>query len=76
MTREDSAEEEYVHGNESVLVMDDDKAVQAVYRESLNHLGYDIEIVDHGEAAVRRYAEKMAAGRRFDLGCIAGCSCS
>jgi CheY-like chemotaxis protein len=54
-------------GTGSLLVMDDDEAVRDTLRHILNYLGYSAEFVSDGSEAVRRYAEALEAGRRFDL---------
>ena len=54
-------------GSGRVLVMDDDVAVQGVYKASLTQLGYDCEVVADGESALARYFEEEAAGRPFDV---------
>jgi CheY-like chemotaxis protein len=54
-------------GTGSLLVMDDDEAVKDTLRQILNYLGYSAEFVGDGSEAVRRYAEALEAGRRFDL---------
>ncbi|MDJ0909754.1 MAG: tetratricopeptide repeat protein [Woeseiaceae bacterium] len=55
-----------VPGSESILVMDDDAAMQEMYRSSLTNLGYDVVITDSGEAALAEYTEALANGERFD----------
>jgi CheY-like chemotaxis protein len=48
------------------LVMDDDALVLSVAGELLCALGHEAVLTAHGEEAVERYREAMAAGRPFD----------
>ena len=54
-------------GEESILVMDDDKAVQRVYSNALTRLGYAVTLADDGQSAVAIYADALRRGGRFDL---------
>ncbi len=54
-------------GTGSILVMDDDAAVRGTLARILPTLGYTVECVHDGSAAVRRYAEAMGKGKPFDL---------
>ena len=52
-------------GEGAVLVMDDDKAVQNVLRSMLAALGYSVETVGDGRAAMRLFAKHSDSGQRF-----------
>lgn len=54
-------------GREHILVMDDDKMIQQVYRGALSHLGYEVDIVGDGESAVARYEEMLELQEPYDL---------
>ncbi|MEM9184744.1 MAG: ATP-binding protein, partial [Pseudomonadota bacterium] len=56
-----------VKDQESVLVMDDDQAIQRMYSRVLNQLGYQAEITGEGSAAVKRYREAFEEGAPFDV---------
>jgi CheY-like chemotaxis protein len=50
-----------------VLVMDDEEPVRRVAQRALAAMGYEVEGVADGAAAVARWREARAAGRPFDL---------
>jgi PAS domain S-box-containing protein len=52
-------------GNQRILVMDDEDAVNAVAAEMLQLLGYRVETARDGKQAVTIYQEAMAAGEPF-----------
>jgi len=54
-------------GGERILVMDDDVLVQQSSTRVLSRLGYDVEIVGDGEAAIERYERARDDGFPFDL---------
>jgi CheY-like chemotaxis protein len=54
-------------GCERILVMDDDVLVQTSSERVLTRLGYDVEVVGDGEAALRRYVSARSDGTPFDL---------
>ena len=53
-------------GRGRLLVMDDDPDVRDAIVTVLRRGGYEVEATADGEAAVRRYEEALASGRRFD----------
>lgn len=53
-------------GSGRILVMDDDPAVQEVYRVALRQLGYELQIASDGREAIDRYQQNLRTGRRFD----------
>ncbi len=50
-----------------VLLMDDDRAVRRVATRLLERLGYEATAAEHGEEAVKLYAQAMARGRPFHV---------
>ena len=55
------------NGRPRVLVMDDEASVRTLAANMLEFLGYDVEIVDNGSAAVERYKRAAGSQRPFDL---------
>ena len=56
-----------VHGQGRVLVMDDDPSICIVLRRMLGRLGYAVQTVAEGQAALAAYTQATAAGQPFDL---------
>jgi PAS domain S-box-containing protein len=56
-----------VPGNGSILVLDDEPLVRSVLQRMLEQLGYRVESVAEGRAAVERFTERRQAGSPFDL---------
>jgi len=52
---------------EKVLVMDDDRTVRNVARELLLTFGFDVEVVEDGAEAVKRYREAKESGKPFNV---------
>jgi PAS domain S-box-containing protein len=50
-----------------VLVMDDETAIRRLAANLLEFLGYNVEAVSNGQAAVARYKRALAKGRPFDV---------
>jgi CheY-like chemotaxis protein len=46
--------------------MDDDSGVRKVLESMLKRLGYEVELAEDGEEAVKLYIERMTRGRPFD----------
>lgn len=59
-------ERELPAGKGYVLLMDDDAAIRSLVSRLLGQLGYSVEAVADGAAAVERYREALEAGRPFD----------
>jgi PAS domain S-box-containing protein len=55
-----------VRGKGRVLVMDDEEAVRDVARAMLSRLGFRVEVVADGKAAIATYVQALDAGDRFD----------
>ncbi len=49
-----------------ILVMDDENNILDLLKESLNYLGYDVELTRNGEDAIKCYENAMREGRPFD----------
>lgn len=64
--RTDDQSDECPEGTGRILVMDDDPAVQEVYRVALSKLGYDLQITSNGHEAIEAYQAGLQTGRRFD----------
>lgn len=54
-------------GHGKILLMDDEEIVQKIVARMLNTLGYEVEIVAHGEAALQAYQTAQALSTPFDL---------
>ncbi len=54
-------------GKGKILVMDDEDVVRNVVGELIRALGHEVELAEHGEAALDRYRAARDAGRPFDL---------
>ena len=50
-----------------ILVMDDEELVRLFAEKMLDKLGYAVETVREGEAALRRYKEAKESGQPFSL---------
>ncbi len=50
-----------------LLVMDDEPAVRSTVGALLRHMGYLVELAEHGERAVSLYEEAQRHGQPFDL---------
>lgn len=46
-------------GSESILVIDDEEAVRLVVQRSLEHLGYQVEVVENGILGIERYRQNI-----------------
>ncbi|MBF0329365.1 MAG: PAS domain S-box protein [Nitrospirae bacterium] len=50
-----------------VLVMDDEDVVRTVVRELISSLGHEVEVAEHGEAALKKYKRAKDSDRPFDI---------
>jgi len=50
-----------------ILVMDDEAMVRTVVGALIRALGHDVELAEHGDAAVALYRDAKQAGKPFDL---------
>jgi CheY-like chemotaxis protein len=46
--------------------MDDEMAIRKFLQRLLTSLGYEVDLVEEGRAAVRRYVEALKQGRPYD----------
>jgi signal transduction histidine kinase/ActR/RegA family two-component response regulator len=53
-------------GAERLLVMDDDEALQVLFKAVLDHLGYEVQTARDGAEAVALYKAAKAEGKGFD----------
>jgi signal transduction histidine kinase/ActR/RegA family two-component response regulator len=53
-------------GTGRLLVMDDDEALQILFKAVLDHLGYDVQTARDGAEAVASYKEAKTEGNGFD----------
>jgi len=66
MDAEDSGEPRVVRGKGRVLVMDDEKMIQQIAGDMLEHLGYSVEFAKNSAEAERIFRAERDAGRPFD----------
>ena len=52
-------------GSGRILVVDDEESVRDVLQEMLTHVGYTVDTVAAGEAAIAQYARALATGDRY-----------
>jgi PAS domain S-box-containing protein len=52
-------------GHGRMLVVDDEESVRDVLQEMLTHVGYTVDTVAEGKAAIAHYAQALAAGERY-----------
>ncbi len=50
-----------------VMVMDDDAMIRDIAGDMLTHLGFEVDTVNDGEAALRLYAERMGTDSPVDI---------
>lgn len=50
-----------------VLVMDDEKFILNIAQELITALGHDVDLAEHGEAAIEKYRTAMESGKPFDI---------
>ena len=56
----------FLDGPRRILFMDDEEMVRAVVEEMLTNLGYEVELANDGNDAVRKYREAHVDGIPFD----------
>ncbi len=54
-------------GTERILVLEDDGAIQAVYRAALEERGYSVEVFGDGREAISAFREARITSRPFDV---------
>ncbi len=50
-----------------ILVMDDEALVRSIAGELIKTLGHEVDLAEHGEAAVEKYRSAKESGRPFDV---------
>lgn len=50
-----------------ILVMDDEEMVRNIAGELIRSLGHDVELAEHGGAAIEKYQSAMESGKPFDI---------
>ena len=50
-----------------VLVMDDENMVRTIAGELIKALGHEVDLAEHGEAAIEKYQAAMKSGEPFDI---------
>jgi len=50
-----------------ILVMDDDKLVRSIAEELIKTLGHEVDLAEHGEAAIEKYQTAMKSDKPFDI---------
>ncbi len=58
---------EQENSQKRILVMDDEELVRLFAEKMFDKLGYEVETVREGEAALRRYKEATESGQPFSL---------
>lgn len=53
-------------GTGKILVMDDEEVIRSVAAEILTHLGYEVVVAEHGDAALIFFEEAIRKGQPFD----------
>jgi PAS domain S-box-containing protein len=54
-----------ITGKGRILVMDDEENIRLLLSKMLTRAGYEVELVENGEEAIKKYAEAMKAGTPF-----------
>jgi two-component system cell cycle sensor histidine kinase/response regulator CckA len=50
-----------------ILVMDDEALVRNIAEELIKALGHEVELAEHGEAAIKKYRSALESGKPFDV---------
>jgi len=50
-----------------ILVMDDDEVIRKISRKLIGALGHDVEVAEHGPAALEKYQSANISGHPFDI---------
>ena len=61
-----SSRDRSLHDRPCVLVMDDEASARTLAANMLEFLGYSVEVVDTGSAAIARFEQALGTGRPFD----------
>jgi DNA-binding NtrC family response regulator len=49
-----------------ILVMDDEMMIRDLCTRMLEKMGYETDVADNGETALRKFAEGLSTGKRLD----------
>ncbi len=53
--------------NGKILLMDDEELIRDIAGEMIEMLGHEVELAEHGEAAIEKYRAAMESGNPFDV---------
>ena len=56
---QDETPDDLVGGKGRILVLDDDEEIQEVLGKMLQHLGFEVDLANEGEKALRYYAQAL-----------------
>ncbi len=59
-------EQEIIHGEGNILIMDDEKLIRELVQFLLIKIGYKTEVASHGEEAIELYKKSIESGKPFD----------
>lgn len=54
-------------GKGRILVVDDEKAIRAMARAVLNSVGFEVELAENGDVALKMYRQALAARSHYDV---------
>jgi signal transduction histidine kinase/CheY-like chemotaxis protein len=58
-------EETSLHSSGRILVMDDEEIIRDIARETLHHLGYEVDVCRDGVSALALYREALKSGKPY-----------
>ncbi len=64
---EDTRQQDLIHGEGRILLMDDEKMVRLLIGQYLTHLGYEVEFAEDGHKAIELYRQSFESGKPFDV---------
>jgi len=53
-------------GRGRILVMDDEQSIRRMVEDALTHFGYEVTVVQDGQAAIDMFSQSLANGKTFD----------
>ena len=51
----------------NILIMEDDPIISDIAKTFLEEIGFKVDVCSNGEEAIKRYAEQISVGNKFDL---------
>lgn len=66
-TEDESDEDALILGEGKVLLMEDEEDVRQTVHEMLTFLGYDVELAENGDEAIRLYQKSLGSDHPFDV---------